>query len=131
MDDYNGNFGKPALTAVEIAQLGPDDPGFDERMMLFDDYFVSHDDTLTLAAPYNCSSYLWVITDPEAEDADAPVPVQTYGNFTDYQREYVLYIPESGLETGKTYKLTLTVKNKGGKIFHDDCCLVIYREYYF
>ncbi len=124
LDDYNSRF-----TATQPEEsLSPGDEGFDEKDMLFLEYYVASDDTLNLFGPFNCSSYEWKLEDPETREE---IDVVMFTNHTKYQREYVTYIPDSGLETGKTYKLTLTVTDKEGNVYTDICALVIYQHYDF
>lgn len=40
-------------------------------------------------------------------------------------RAFSLYVPSSGLKTG-TYKLALTVTDKEGNSYTDDCIVIIY-----
>ena len=40
-------------------------------------------------------------------------------------RAFSLYVPSSNLETG-TYKLVLTVTDKEGNSYTDDCIVIIY-----
>ena len=40
-----------------------------------------------------------------------------------------LYVPESKLDSPKTYRLTLTVTDNQGGTYQDDCGIVIYRRY--
>lgn len=121
LDDYNSRF-----TAEEKEKiLSPGDEGFDEKDMLFLEYYVSYDDTLNLFGPYRCNSYTWTVVDPEIGEE---VDIVMFSGHTKYQREYVTYIPESGLEAGRTYKLTLRVTDKEGNVYTDVCALVIYES---
>ena len=128
LDDYNDNF----TPNHEFTAPCPGDMDFDEKDMLMTEYYVSSDDTLNLFGPYNSNSYEWILTDPgNLEDPEGEVEYELFGGYTKYQREYVVYIPDSGLEIGKTYKLTLTVTDKEGVKYSDSCGLVIYQKYEF
>lgn len=140
LDDYNSNF--TITHAVDDGtQPSPGDPDFVASDMLFPIYYVSSVDTLNLAAPYNCRSYTWVLTDPEEAYDPAVGPTEidlVMFNDTDrVSRTFVAYIPESldkgVLEIGKTYKLTLTVteKNEEAKSYTDIAAVVIYKNYDF
>lgn len=126
LDDYNSGF----TPNYEFSSPCPGDEDFDEKKMLMGEYYVGSDDTLNLFGPYNADSYEWVLTDPEDEEQQE-VNVKLFGSYTKYQREYVIYIPTSGLKIGKTYKLTLTVSDKEGVKYTDSCGLIIYQHYEF
>lgn len=125
LDDYNENFAIVNTAALPL----PGDENFDESQMLMTEYYVALDDTLTLSAPFNCSSYDWVVTDPQ--DNNNVVDIVMYGEYNGFQREFVTYIPESGLKVGRTYRLTLTVTDADGNLYKDTCGLVIYKHYNF
>jgi len=133
VEDYNSKF---TIVAEESGPPSPGDIDFVERDMLYDEYYVSSQDTLNLAAPFNCDSYEWIMTDPE-ETYDknigpTEIPVVMFGDRDRSSREYVTYIPDSGLETGKTYKLLLRITTDGGtKGYKDACGIVIYEHYDF
>lgn len=121
LDDYNSRF-----TAIKTeVSLNPGDEGFDESNMLFRWYYVASDDTLNLFGPYKCNSYNWIVTDP---DTNEEVNVNMFAGYTKYQREYVTYIPESGLEVPHTYKLTLQVTDKEGNVYTDIAELVLFKK---
>ncbi len=126
LNSYNESF---EVVNTNVSP-NPGDDDFVESEMLFTEYYVSCDDTLNIAAPYNCSSYKWVVTDPEDNSGDE-LDIQMYEDYTKVQREFVTYIPDSGLETGITYRLTLTVTDKDGNSYSDTCGLVIYKHYEF
>lgn len=140
LDDYNSNF--TVTHAVDNGtQPSPGDANFVASDMLFPIYYVSSVDTLNLAAPYNCRSYSWVLTDPEeAYDPDVgptEIDLVMFNNTDRVSRTFVTYIQESLekgiLEIGKTYKLTLTVteKNEEAKSYTDIAAVVIYKNYDF
>jgi len=136
LDDYNGGFNKGYVTVSDKDdsdyELEPDDPGYDQTKLLFDDYTVFDIGTLNLAAPQSCLNYKWVVTDPSAENTMEAVPVTFYdGNTSSYcaTKDFVVYIPESGLETEHTYKLTLAVTGKKGGIYTDSCLFYIVKYY--
>ena len=89
---------------------------FDESKMLFEEYCVSYDDTLTLAAPKKCSAYKWILTDPDNYYAEI-TPVYFNGG-TNTERIYSMYIEKSGLKCGKTYRLLLAVFGEQTKKWH-------------
>lgn len=128
LDDYNESY-----TIVESEKdkaPTPGDEDFDQTTMLNDVYCVSSDETVNLAAPLKCNSYKWIVTDPENNNAE--VTVLYFDGLTECNsRLFVAYIPESGLQEGKTYVLTLTVTDKGGTTYTDKCELVIYKHVIF
>ncbi|MBQ7752225.1 MAG: hypothetical protein IJR80_01030 [Treponema sp.] len=140
LDDYNSNF--TVTHAVEDgSKPSPGDSDFVASEMLYPIYYVSSDDTLNLAAPYNCRSYRWVLTDPTENYDPAIGPTEidlVMFNGTDkVSRTFVAYMPDSItagiLEIGKTYKLTLTVteKNEEAKSYTDIAAVVVYKNYDF
>lgn len=127
LEDYNGNFTVDYDVMNQFPS--PGDPDFDEKQMLWETYCVGSHETVNLAGPYKCDSYNWVVTDPLN---DEEVTVKYFdGTYICNQRQFVTYIPESGLEIGKTYRLTLTVSDKDGNLYSDVCELVIYQHYEF
>ena len=104
LEEYNGNF---TVVDTEYAAPCPGDSDFDESKMLFEEYCVSYDDTLTLAAPKKCSAYKWTLTDPE-QDYTVVKPT-LFRNGTNTERIYSMYMKKSGLKCGKTYRLLLAV----------------------
>lgn len=126
LDDYNGGFNKGYVTLSnkneEDTVLEPGDQGFDQKKLLFPEYTVFDIATLNLNAPESCKTYSWILTDPTAKDSTAPVSVRFYdGTVTSERktRDYVIYMPKSGLEIGHTYYLTLTVTGKDGRVYSD------------
>ena len=97
LDDYNSNF--TVTHAVDDgSQPSPGDANFVASDMLFPIYYVSSVDTLNLAAPYNCRSYSWVLTDPEeAYDPDVgptEIDLVMFNNTDRVSRTFVTYIQE-------------------------------------
>jgi hypothetical protein len=128
LDDYNSSFS----ILPEKPLPSPGDIDFVASEMLYSEYYVASDDTLNISGPYNCNSYLWVVTKPDSTtDKDEVVNINLYDSYTLNEREFVTYIPDSGLEVGKTYRLTLTVTDKEGNEYKDSCGLVIYKHYDF
>jgi len=139
-DQYNENFTKNMLLEQYLSQkqteeeeiedkiLTPNDEGFDERDLLYEEYFVYDDGTLNLAAPYDCYEYKWIVRDPASDYQEVPI-VKFWENCSYTTREFVIYLPTSGLKAGKTYQLTLSLKNKAGKVFSDSCGLIVYSHY--
>lgn len=143
-DQYNENFAKSTMLEEllkqqqqeqekeeEETQKKPGDIDFDESDMLFEEYYVYDDGTLNLAAPPDCYNYQWTVQDP----------VNGYKNVTIYKfwdgtmnvdvytkREFIIYVPDSGLESGKTYQLTLTVEDKAGNKYSDVCGIIVYNH---
>lgn len=138
-DQYNENFAQKSLLEQYLSQQQtetveeedehktPDDPDFDENDMLFDEYFVYEDGTLNLAAPHNCYNYSWTLRDPGLGYREVPILAYWEGSGPD-QREFVIYIPDTGLEA-KTYQLNLVVYDRNGKRYEDVCGIVIYPRY--
>ena len=126
LEDYNEGFktGYVTVSDSNLAEetLEPGDEGFSQSSLLFAQYTVFDIGTLNLAAPASCKSFSWVLTDPNAEDTTEPLKVTFYdGSSTTIRRtqDYVVYMPESGLEIGHTYYLTLTVIGKDGRTYSD------------
>ncbi len=141
LDKYNDNFTVVYNDPVNPI-LTPDDQGFDEKNLLLDSYVVSNVSTFNLAAPENCASYKWEIQNPECGDLE-PVHVLTTDGTTSTTRRFVCYIPDSrdrnvnadyehnGLTGGKTYRLSLKVYAKDGKVYTDYATFAIYNDYYW
>ena len=126
LDGYNGGFNVGYVTVGNTDEsevvLEPGDEGFSQSDLLFNQYTVYDIGTLNLSAPASCKSFSWILTDPTAEDDTAPVEVKFYDGVTTSNRrtqEYVVYLPESGLEIGHTYYLTLKVVGKDGRTYTD------------
>ena len=134
LDDYNSNFTVTHNVDDGSAPV-PGDKNFVASDMLFTEYYIASDDTLNLSAPLRCNSYSWVVTNPEEIVLDGgdptPINVGMFGGTNANSREFITYIPESGLEVGKTYRLTLTVVGADGKTYTDTAGLVIYKHYEF
>ena len=125
-ESYNKKFGV-AEKIVSQEDLSPGDEGFDETLMLRQNYFVYSDATLSLAAPYNCDTYDWSIVDLST---GLELDVVTYGNSSRTSRTFVTYVPDSPWVIGTTYKLTLVVKKEDVE-YTDSCEVVIYKHYDF
>ena len=135
-DQYNENFKKNTMLELLAQQMEqkqkedvypspkPGDPDFDEDDMLFDEYFVYDDGTLNLSAPPSSYNYKWVVRDPELGYREVEI-LKFWEGSGKNQREFVIYIPDSGLET-KTYQLSLTVYDVQGKEYSDVCGLIVY-----
>ncbi|MBR1721812.1 MAG: hypothetical protein IJ727_04920 [Treponema sp.] len=126
LDDYNGGFNKGYVTVSDKDEseeyLEPGDDGFSQKNLLFDSYTVYDIGTLNVTAPESCKSFSWVMTDPSIKNGDNTVTVTFFDGATTTERrtkEYVVYMPDSGLEIGHTYYLTLTVIGKDGKTYSD------------
>lgn len=135
LEDYNSNFTVTHEYTGGWDSPSPGDEDFVASQMLYPTYYVSDDEALNLFAPTKCNSYSWVMTDPDElyDKAVGPTKlmVVTYNGTSTVSREFVIYIPdniEGGiLQTGKTYKLTLTVNG----IYSDSAEIVIYKHYVF
>lgn len=132
LDDYNSNF---KVYEEVIEAPCPGDPDFLPAEMLQDEYFVWDDSTLNLCAPNNCGKYSWIISDPDNDYKKVPVHhyMQSDESFFEEWEKQTFYIniPDSGLEAGKVYKLTLTVSSEGGDEYTDNAVIVIYKHLYF
>lgn len=127
INDYNDNINQNSPTSnnnINFPDIG--DPDFKEDNMLAKEYFVYNDATLILAGPKRAVSYEWIFYD--IKDKSKKVNVIPYGNSSLTSQKLVLYIPTSQLEE-KTYKVTLTVKDKEGNDYTDSCGLVIYNNF--
>ncbi len=139
--DYNGAFTEGHLEfqkeESEDETLSPGDEGFSASNMLYDEYYVWENATLNLSGPPNCRSWNWVVTDPKEINADGnekvvwiqTVDLSSERNAVGSQR-FVIYIPDSGLKVGRTYRLTLTVKGLDGSEYKDSCAIVVYQHIY-
>ena len=136
LDGYNGGFNVGYVTVSNSDNseytLEPDDSGYDQTRLLYDDYTVFDIGTLNLVAPPSCKSYAWTLTDPDADDKTEAVTLTFYdGEKASVRRtkDYVVYIPESGLKNEHTYKLTLAVTGKAGGVYTDSCLIYIVKFY--
>lgn len=125
-ESYNKQF-TVAEKTVSQEDLVPGDDGFDETLMLRQNYFVYSDATLSLAAPYGCDKYEWSVVDLST---GLELDVVTYGNSSRTSRKFVTYVPDSPWVIGTTYKLTLKVKKEDVE-YTDSCEVVIYKHYDF
>jgi len=136
LEEYNKGFNQGYVNVSNKDEseysLEPDDSGYDQNRLLFDEYTVFDIGTLNLAAPISCRNFKWVLTDPAAEDTLAPLTVRFYdGQVSDSRatKDYVVYMPESKLESEHTYKLTLTVTGKAGGVYTDSCLIFVVKYY--
>jgi len=133
IEQYNGGFKEAYTTLTETSlatnSLSPGDDGFDEKDMLRDEYFMYEDATLILAGPpNNVVSYIWIVYDPDNDFKE--IEINTVNGKTD-TKDFVIYLPDSGLKVGHTYKLTLKIKDRWGVDYSDSCSLVVYKHYIF
>lgn len=133
--DYNSNF-----TDSDSIPSEPGEPDFHSgQLFSVDEYFLYDDSILILSAPKSTHSTKWVFTDPDNKYEVVTVRIRagtdSNGNIIKYEgtefdvQRLELYVPESNLEAPKTYKLTLTVTDKEGGTYQDDCGIVIYKRY--
>lgn len=123
LEEYNGNF---TVVDTEYTAPCPGDADFEEEDMLFDEYIVGQDDTLTLAAPKKCNVYKWTLQDPASSNSEV-VPILFHGG-SNNERIYSIYMGNSGLKTGKTYRLLLAVYGEATKKWHYDVAAVVIYE---
>ena len=139
LDDYNkGGFNTGYVTISDKDEseyeLEPDDSGYDQTKLLYPTYTVFDIGTLNLAAPASCQSFKWVVTDLDSDDTEEPIAVTYYNE--DYPKDsqttkdFVVHIPDSGLESPHTYVLTLTVVGKKGGVYKDAAQLFIVKFNY-
>lgn len=125
LEEYNGNF---TVVDTEYTAPCPGDADFEESKMLFEEYYVAYDDTLTLAAPKKCNVYKWTLTDPENDNRVVTPKLFRDGNSS--TRTYSMYIEESGLKPGKTYRLLLAVYGEATQKWHYCATsIVVYKRY--
>ena len=137
VDNYNTNFTSTDSPSEKKSGIAPGEPGFNEKNMLSPKYFLRCDGTLSLYAPPGCASYQWKITKVEevtttgqmGTDVKTTIEKNIICNLANGSsmatRAFSLYVPSSGLKTG-TYKLVLTVTDKEGNSYTDDCIVIIY-----
>ena len=134
LNDYNSNFIDSDSIPAE-----PGEPDFHSgQLFSVDEYFVYDDAMLILSAPKSSHSIKWVFTDPDNKYETVKVKIRIRdgsGRLIRYEDtefnvlKLELYIPESNLESPKTYKLTLTVTDNKGGVYQDNCGIVIYKRY--
>jgi len=127
ISDYNQNFETPTSSKSDESSLLPGDMNFDQNQMLKNEYYIYEDASFVVSGPASCSSYEWIIIDV-SDTNQTPIAVVTRPGSSLTSKNFAIYVPESGLETGHTYKLTLTVMS-GGKAYKDSCGLIIYKHY--
>ena len=135
LDGYNGGF-KKGYTVVQTTPeneepiFSPGDEGFHQEDMLRDEYFLGWDATLNLYVPQNSQDPQWWITDPTGDDPEKKITFLAFGNLNGdsvWKKSYFcIYAPDSLLESGHTYTLTLSVKDKEGYTYIDKASLVVY-----
>ena len=134
LGDYNSDFTWTYVTisetqATEETVKSPGDEGFDPYEMLREVYALQYDSTLNLAGPpNNVYSYKWTVYDPK--NSDSVVNVVTMNGRLDTQY-FVIYVPDSGLETDHTYHLKLEITTEDSRYYYDDCSIVIYPHYIY
>ncbi len=133
ISDYNSGFDTEVSVKKSTSSLSPGDDGFTADDMLKETYFVSSTATLNLYGPQNCASYKWNLLQIEqvselnlTYSVERAVSYSLSNGSSETSRAFILYIPASGLETG-TYKLTLTVTDKEGNEYSDNCRIVVYQ----
>ncbi len=133
LSDYNSGFSSDVSVKKSSAALSPGDDGFNADNMLRPTYFVASDATLNLYGPEKCASYKWKLLQIAqvtslnlTYSVEKSVAYSLSNGSSETSRAFVLYVPSSGLETG-TYKLTLTVTDKEGKEYSDNCKIVVYQ----
>lgn len=136
MNEYNSHFSDSDSQISTEAK----DPDFRSgRLFSVDEYFVYDDSILILSAPTEADSINWFFTDPDNKyevvkvcirirDINGKIVGYEATEFNDLKR-LELYIPESKLKAPKTYRLTLTVTDKEGGVYQDDCGIVIYKRH--
>lgn len=137
VNNYNTNFSNTDSPSEESSGIAPGEPGFNEKNMLSPKYFLRCDGTLSLYAPPRCSSYQWKISKIEESTTTGQMGtivkttvekniICSLANGSSMTtRSFSLYVPSSNLNNG-SYRLALTVTDKEGKIYTDDCIIIIY-----
>ncbi len=133
ISDYNSAFESEVSVKKSTSSLSPGDDGFEQENMLKETYFVSNNATLNLYGPKNCASYKWKLLQIEqvtevnlTYSVERAVSYSLSNGSSETSRAFILYIPTSSLENG-TYKLTLTVTDKEGNEYSDNCRIVVYQ----
>ncbi len=122
VENYNGAFSSEEEEETEEEKKAD----FAESDMLYEKYFVADNETLNLSAPSGCSECSWTLTDPTDSSKGENFATLFEGSGIGYsEKRFVLYVPNSNLETGKTYKLVLSV-SLNGNTYTDTCAVVIY-----
>ena len=122
VDNYNEAF---------LVKEGSEDSNNEEfaaSEMLYEKYFVADNETLNLFAPVGCSSVVWTLKDPSNAEKGSNFAKLFAATDVGYnKRRFVFYVPDSELEVGKIYSLTLQVVYDG-KSYTDTCLIVIYKS---
>lgn len=135
IDDYNSHF-NPDSSVNPVTGPCPGDDDFTADIMLEEEYLVWSDATINLSAPNNCSTFSWVITDPDDKE-ETPIPVHYFGHkpevsYSEWnQQRLFINIIDSGLKINKVYKLSLTVVGADGHTYKDVAALVVYQHLSF
>lgn len=125
LDNYNSHYTLAPDGPESLPQPGEDN--FLQENMLYENYIVYSDGTLNLAAPVKATNIKWAMFDPET---DEEVPVKLMTGFSTNTTRYVLYAPESNLQIGKTYQLSLKVLGPQDVIYRDTCEVAIVKTYH-
>lgn len=130
LDDYNSHY---TPTKDPRIPPKPGDPDFDEKKMLFANYYVNNEGSVNLCGPNDCASYYWRIfnstSDLEQNINDLATKINYYTNSGNKKQEFRFYIPNSSsiLEVG-TYKIKLVVTDSEGTVYTDIANLIIYER---
>ena len=148
LEDYNSHF-VPATNWTNTKY--PGEQGFDETRMLDEQYSVSSDGTITLAAPFNCKSYEWrfyktynnIVRDgtlttnsfKPTEIEDITSKLFFYNGSGNDKREFIVYIPSSRITVGDymgpgTYVLKLSVVGNNDQTYSDWCKIIVFEQIY-
>lgn len=126
MEDYASIFPVKEKPAEDP---GPGEPDFYEKDMLRDDYLYPSDGMIQLSGPKANCGYLWEFEYYDDDGNSIPVEPVYSGNTNRSSQTINIHIPESGLEPGITYYVTLTVTSYiGGAKARDKAVIVIYER---
>ena len=136
MSSYDDKFPVKVDPSDDRFKPGIDDVGFDETLMLDDEYFKTSDGTLQLRGPKGGLFFEWTLSLQETVSLDGatfypkksvmPLPANCYQSGSSDKSEYfIVYIPFSGLKPG-SYVIRLRAKGKGGTWYSDEAALIIY-----
>ena len=135
LEKTNGHF-KAEQEAYDTS-LNPGDEGFDEREMLFSDYYVGTRMSLSVTAP-KAQYYWWTLYSLEKTETAVWVGADEVKRtefalppgVVQYEQTFSFYVPEMPGMVPGTYELILAVRDAENKVYVDSATVVVYDQYY-